>query len=249
MSPPFPSIQSFFQPEISPSRNPATTTPCETGDGFTVEEIEATLQPKLHKWQPRGSYKEVEIGSLVPGPGCVALMGRVANFYDQATPSKAPQAAKGCLKVIVKDDTGALMVPFAYVLSTLVANLCEQVKLWYAKNDYQLRIGQLVSIWTPHVSNAESNSLILQYASLVTSIFPERDNSCYFLVQEKSDEGILCKTPLGYQSGKQLDGLITLKNFMDGGHEVAAGKVLVCVKSIGGRNKCNMLSTEAETIC
>jgi len=57
-------------------------------------------------------------------------------------------------------------------------------------------------------------------------------------VQEKSDEGILCKTPLGYKDDEQLDGLITLKNFVDGGHEVAAGKVLVCVKSIGGRKKC-----------
>ncbi len=57
-------------------------------------------------------------------------------------------------------------------------------------------------------------------------------------MQEKSDEGILCKTPLGYKDDEQLDGLITLKNFVDGGHEVAAGKVLVCVKSIGGRKKC-----------
>ena len=72
----------------------------------------------------------------------------------------------------------------------------------------------------------------------MTSIFPERDNSCYFLVQEKSDEGVLCKTPLGYKDGKQLNGLITLKNFVDGGHEVAAAKILVCVKSIGGRKKC-----------
>ena len=95
-----------------------------------------------------------------------------------------------------------------------------------------------MSLWSPHISNAESNSLILQHASLVTSIFPERDNSCYFLVQENSDEGVLCKTPLGYRSGKQLDGLITLTNFMDGAHEAAAGKVLVCVKSIGGRKKC-----------
>ena len=111
MSPQFPSIQSFFQPEVSPTKKiAATTPPSKAGDGFTVEEIEATLQPKLHKWQPRSPYNEVEIGSLVPGPGCVVLMGRVVNFYDQATPSKAPQAAKGCLKMIVKDDSGALMV-------------------------------------------------------------------------------------------------------------------------------------------
>lgn len=58
------------------------------------------------------------------------------------------------------------------------------------------------------------------------------------MVQETSDEGVLCKTPVGYRDGKQLDGLITLKNYVEGGHEVEGGKVLVAVKSIGGRKKC-----------
>ena len=58
------------------------------------------------------------------------------------------------------------------------------------------------------------------------------------MVQEQSDEGLVCKTPLGYRDGKQLDGLMTLKGFIEGGHEVADGKILVCVKSIGGRKKC-----------
>ena len=75
-------------------------------------------------------------------------------------------------------------------------------------------------------------------ASLVTSIFPERDNSCYFMVQEQSDEGVMCKTPLGYRDGKQMDGLMTLKSFIEGGYELTDGKILVCVKSIGGRKKC-----------
>ena len=88
------------------------------------------------------------------------------------------------------------------------------------------------------MSNAESSSLTVQDAALVTSIFPERDNSCYFMVQEQSDEGLVCKTPLGYRDGKQLDGLMTLKGLIEGGHEVADGKILVCVKSIGGRKKC-----------
>lgn len=96
----------------------------------------------------------------------------------------------------------------------------------------------LVSIWTPHISKAESSSLTLREASLITSIFPERDNSCYFMVQEQSDEGVLCKTPLGYRDGKQLDGLIMLKNYIEGGHEVTGVKVLVCVKSIGARKTC-----------
>ena len=58
------------------------------------------------------------------------------------------------------------------------------------------------------------------------------------MVQEQSDEGVMCKNQLGYRDGKQLDGLMTLKGFIEGGHEVADGKILVCVKSIGGRKKC-----------
>lgn len=107
------SIQSFFQPEaVSPSRTPHTrpSSTLDTNDGFTSSEVEAATNPRLHKWQPRTTYNEVDIGSLVPGPGCVALMGRVVNFYDQTMNSKSPHAAKGCLKVIVKDDTGAFVV-------------------------------------------------------------------------------------------------------------------------------------------
>ena len=80
--------------------------------------------------------------------------------------------------------------------------------------------------------------MTLQNTSLTTSIFPERDNSCYFMVQEQSDEDVLCRTPTGYRDGKQLDGLVTLKSFIEGGHEVTEGKILVCVKSIGGKRKC-----------
>ena len=111
------SIQSFFQPEVlSPSHKPHNrpSSKIDTNDGFTSSEVEAALHPPLHKWQPRTTYDEVDIGSLVPGPGCVALMGRVTNCYDQIMNSKSPQAAKGCLKVIVKDDTGAFVVNTPY---------------------------------------------------------------------------------------------------------------------------------------
>ena len=60
------------------------------------------------------------------------------------------------------------------------------------------------------------------------------------MVQEQGDEGVLCKTPLDYHDGKQLDKLMTLKNFIEGCHELADGKILVCVKSIGGRKKCEV---------
>lgn len=84
----------------------------------------------------------------------------------------------------------------------------------------------------------------------MTSIFPEKDNSCYFLIQEKSDDGTMCKMPMGYQEDKQLPGLMTLKSFLEGGHEVLDAKVLVCVKSIGGRKTCKPSSyRQAKCVC
>lgn len=115
MAPQFPSIQSFFQPEMPRSPTPATNSAeVKAGDGFTLEEVEATLKPNLHKWQPRCDYNKVDIGSLEPGPGCVMLVGRVVNIYHEEKSSKTPNGAKGCLRLIVKDDTGAVSVPRAH---------------------------------------------------------------------------------------------------------------------------------------
>ncbi|TID19035.1 hypothetical protein E6O75_ATG06156 [Venturia nashicola] len=222
------SIQSFFK-SSKPGTSHAHAQPVassetqskEPGDGFTVADVEAVLHPVINdSWVPTQDYDEFEIANLVPGPKCVTIQGRVANFYDQNTPSKKPRAAKGCVKIIVKDDSGALTV-----------------RLWYANCTYNLRLGQLVSIWTPHVSNGEHGSLASSQAPLFTSIFPERDRSCHFMIHENSDEGVLCKTPLGYREGQPLAGLMTLKNFVDGGYDVIDGRMLVCVKSVGARKK------------
>ena len=117
MAPQITSIQSFFQPEVPTAQKTHKRAthhqPPDTGDGFTSSEIEAALHPALQKWQPRTAYAETDIGNLVAGPGCVALIGRVVNFHDIATPSKMPHAAKGCLKLTVKDDTGAFTVSAA----------------------------------------------------------------------------------------------------------------------------------------
>lgn len=111
MAPQFPSIQSFFQPETPrPPTAVTSSAAVEAGDGFTPEEVASTLKPTLHKWQPRCDYHEVEVGSLEPGPGCVMLVARVVNLYHEEKPSMMPNGAKGCLKLIVKDDTGALSV-------------------------------------------------------------------------------------------------------------------------------------------
>ena len=75
---------------------------------------------------------------------------------------------------------------------------------------------------------------------LFISIFPEGDQSCYFQVHEEGtdiDEHAVCRTPLGYREGKALPGLMTLKNFVEGGFEIVGCKVLVCVKSIGSKKQ------------
>lgn len=135
MAPQVPSIQPFFQPEVlslashKPSRRPISK--ADMNDGFTSSEVEAAFDSALHKWQPRMTYDEVDIGSLVPGPGCVAVTGRVVNSYDQTMNSKMPQAARGCLRVIVRDDTGTFAVNarFSGRCNGVVANELVQMKV------------------------------------------------------------------------------------------------------------------------
>jgi len=115
----FPSIQSFFPLSSSPSRSSSSPTKSTSGDGFTTQELDATLPPSAGVWVPQREYEESDIGALIPGPKWRTLVGRVANFYDHSTPSKMPQAAKGCVKIIVKDDTGALTVNMISVCACL----------------------------------------------------------------------------------------------------------------------------------
>ena len=111
MSRQFPSIQSFFSsPQTAPSSRPLASSATEPGDGFTPQEVDAALHPQPTAWSPPHAYSERSIGELEPGPGSVMFIGRVRSLYDQATPSKQPLAAQGCLKMTVGDDTGTVTV-------------------------------------------------------------------------------------------------------------------------------------------
>jgi hypothetical protein len=172
--------------------------------------------------KPTLDYEEADLSTLEPGPQNLALIGRVVYFNDQAKPSKSHKAAQGCIKIMLADDTGVLTV-----------------RLWYANTQYKLKLGQLVSVWTVHISNSsEHNSLAPNTAPLFTTIFPEGERNCYFMVHENSDDGTRFKRPYGVRESKVLSGLMTLKNFTDGGYDVEEPKLLVCVKSIGARKKC-----------
>jgi ssDNA-binding replication factor A large subunit len=107
----FPTIESFFQPlSVNGQKENGTATPPKVGDGFTEEEVQSALNPTNITWKPQESYDEVGIGDLSPGPRRAAITGRVVNLYEAATPSKMPTAATGYLKLIIKDDTGVIMV-------------------------------------------------------------------------------------------------------------------------------------------
>ncbi|KAF2259306.1 hypothetical protein CC78DRAFT_74412 [Lojkania enalia] len=230
MAPQNPSIQSFFLPSptkpsssVSIPSSPAQPTSFKEsipGDGFTPDEIEAVLHPPSVQWIPTQDYEEADIGALAAGPKFVTFMGRVVNFYDMAQPSKRPLAAQGYQKVVVADDTGVLTV-----------------KLWYAKTAYKLHLGQLVTVWTVHISHGGNAFLVPASTPLYTSIFPERERSCHIMFHENSDNGTMCKKPYGCKDLEALPGLMTVKNFTDGGYDVDDCKVLVCVKSIGARKK------------
>jgi hypothetical protein len=86
-------------------------TPPYLGDGFTLNETRDN--PRSQPWIPPGLYEDLDIKSLVPGPRPVLFMGRIINLLEQLTPSKKANAAIGFMKLIVKDDTGAIMVSIA----------------------------------------------------------------------------------------------------------------------------------------
>lgn len=52
-----------------------------------------------------------------------------------------------------------------------------------------------------------------------------------------SSDGI-CRMPLDYKRGQPLPGLMTLDSYLGSGHDgVSGAKILVCVRSIGGKKK------------
>ncbi|KAF3053925.1 hypothetical protein E8E11_011878 [Didymella keratinophila] len=208
------SIQSYF-----------TSSSTKNSDGFTADEVQSVLQPcgasAVNAWTPTTGYEESDLGSLEPGPRHLHLQGRIVNFYGIAKPSKRHKAAQGYIKIMLADDTGVLTV-----------------RLWYANAEYKLRLGQLVTVWTVHVSNSsEHNALAPNSAPLFTTIFPESERHCHFMVHENSDAGTQFRRPFNYRDSRVLPDLMTLKGFSDGGYDVDEPKLLVCVKSIGARKR------------
>lgn len=219
------SIQAFFSstPKRSPIErsSPHQSSDTVIGDGFTEDEVKEALKPKpAGPWQPTTQYAECDIRDLIPGSGAVSFMGRVANILDAANTPKMPRSAKGCLKLCIKDDGGAITV-----------------RLWYFDHMPNVKLGALVSVWTCHISHGDNGQLYSTSAPLFASMFPERDRSCHLKVHDDSDDGNICSLPLDYHPSIPLSGVMTLQNFIDGGYDVVGARILVVVKSIGARKK------------
>lgn len=132
------SIQAFFPPTPQHYSNKPTageaSSDAPSGDGFTSSELHDALKPlPVSPWHPTVDYFECDIRDLDLGPRAVTFMGRVANLYEVKNQPKTPRSAKGCIKVSIKDDTGAITV-----------------RVWYADHQPLIKIGSLVSIWTTH---------------------------------------------------------------------------------------------------
>ncbi|KAL1960557.1 hypothetical protein VTO42DRAFT_7136 [Malbranchea cinnamomea] len=245
-------------------------------------------------WQPRHEYNSVYLGYLSPGPQRVTFTARVVNIYDMKNGYSEPNAgpgsrtgkgrsasagrpsssttARGCLKILAKDDSGVILI-----------------SLWYAEREYEdLLLGSLISVWTTHISapkpglRKQSSSSPSKVActgagrgsgqatvsddplptTATTSIFPERDRACYLLVHTGTDiMGTQCRRPLGYREcGVPKWGLETLEDVLTRqrslglgqkqGHAVDAeentsggsSKVLVYVKALGAVENCRLRS-------
>lgn len=86
-------------------------------------------------------------------------------------------------------------------------------------------------------NSSEHNGLAPSSAPLFTSIFPEGERNCRFVVRDGEDDRTMFKRPFGCGDEGGLPGLMTLKAFTDGGYDVDEPKIIVSIKAIGARKK------------
>jgi hypothetical protein len=114
-----------------------------------------------------------------------------------------------------------------------------QIKLYFARNPYPLKLGQLLSVWTVFISDTTKLDTP-QIPSVIVhaNLFPGRVTSDHVMIHTSSGGDAICRTPLEYRKGQPLMGLMTLDSYLSSGHDgVSGAKILVCVKSIGGKKK------------
>ena len=115
-----------------------------------------------------------------------------------------------------------------------------QIKLYFSRNQYPLKLGQLLSIWTCFISDAsKAEATAIPGVLIHANLFPGRVTSDHVMIHTSNATKNLCHTPLEYRKGKPLQGLMTIDSYLgSGGHDgVIGAKILVCIKSIGAKKR------------
>ncbi|KAK0616078.1 hypothetical protein B0T17DRAFT_592697 [Bombardia bombarda] len=227
----FPSIQSFYQKEVTPKTHGPSKLLIQAQDaGFTSTEVQAALRPLTQPWNPTGTYEPVAIAELEPGPRQkVRITGRLVNF-SPSSEDREPKwgsVPQGYHLLVVKDDTGVVAIR---LLATGI------------DHEY-LQLGRLVTVWTAFVAEYSANySTRIPLVSAIIPVHPSQSSASCIKFHKDTDSPKdinLCRLPLGYTISSQsstIPDLMSLKSYLTSGHEgVPGAKILVCVASIGPR--------------
>ncbi|KAI1483125.1 hypothetical protein F4774DRAFT_416690 [Daldinia eschscholtzii] len=221
MSTTSPSIQTFYSREEQSSFERGRSNALNsriTGDGFTSSEVEAVTDPLSRSWKPPRSYERCPISLLQTGPFNYEISGRIVNFSNNPPD-------QGYHSLVVSDGSGAIAV-----------------KLYYGKaSDYQLLLGQRVTLWATFIANsAQGSSGNIPFCASSTKIYPGRNIATHITLYKDppdSDGHRILRCPLdcNLRDYSYLPALMTLKAYLSTGYDMAEGKILVCVRSVGPR--------------
>jgi hypothetical protein len=104
-------IEDFFhRPDGSSPKRKRVDSVDEICGRLAPGDLQVNPTAKTEAWKPKQTYETLLIGELEPGPKRVTFLARIVNIYDQPTAGRSPRAAKGCLKILAKDDTGCILV-------------------------------------------------------------------------------------------------------------------------------------------
>ncbi|KAI0812113.1 hypothetical protein GGR55DRAFT_612914 [Xylaria sp. FL0064] len=210
----FPSIQSFYSREVASDGVHVPSNPAKVGDGFTASEVEAAVNPLPKPFRPSRQYDACPIAELQTGMHNYEIAGRLVNI---STPGEY-------YFLVVSDGTAAIAI-----------------KVYCNPSEYQPLLGQRVTIWATAISAGNQAEIgHIPFCSIASTIYPGRNGPTHieFHVDEAgSEEDNLLRCPLeaSVKANDHLPGLMTLKSFLSGGYEIGAGKIMVCMRSVGPR--------------
>ncbi|GAW21022.1 hypothetical protein ANO14919_105350 [Xylariales sp. No.14919] len=230
----FPSIQSFYSREIVSEESHDSSSPAKVGDGFTPSEVEAVTKPLSRHFRPSRHYDVCPIAELQTGPHNYEITGRLVNCSFTGGDHGTPASVASYFFLVISDGTAAIAV-----------------KLYCNASECQPLLGQRITFWATAISAGNQAEIgHIPLCSVATTIYPGRNGATHiqFHVDEPGSEeyrALRCPLEMGVEQHSQLPGLMTLKSFLAGGYDIGAGKILVCVRSIGPRRSVTSKKKEA----